>query len=72
MPEMGGTEFLTRLKDLYPNTVRIALSGKSNIDSLVKAINNGAIFKFLPKPVDDTVLRTTLREAFLLHDQAQL
>ncbi len=66
MPDMLGTEFLRRVRELYPGTVRIVLSGKSDMNTLVTAINEGAVFKFLAKPVLDNVLKATLREAFLL------
>lgn len=68
MPEMNGTEFLRRVRELYPDTVRIMLSGHGSLETLVEAINQGAIYKFLSKPVVADLLRTTLREAFALHD----
>ncbi|OHC66453.1 MAG: hypothetical protein A2040_15540 [Rhodocyclales bacterium GWA2_65_19] len=64
MPEMNGTEFLERAKRLYPNTVRIILSGYTDIDSITEAINRGAIYHFLTKPWDDDTLRAQVREAF--------
>ena len=66
MPEMKGTEFLRRVRDLYPGTVRIILSGRSDMNTLIDAINEGAIYKFLAKPVTDHTLRTTVREAILI------
>jgi diguanylate cyclase (GGDEF)-like protein/PAS domain S-box-containing protein len=66
MPEMKGTEFLRRVRDLYPGTVRIILSGRSDMNTLIDAINEGAIYKFLVKPVTDRILRTTVHEAFLI------
>jgi DNA-binding NtrC family response regulator len=66
MPEMKGTEFLRRVRDLYPGTVRLILSGRSDMATLIDAINEGAIYKFLAKPVTDHILRTTVREAFLI------
>lgn len=64
MPEMSGVEFLTRVKERYPQTVRIALSGYTDLNSVTAAINNGAIYKFLTKPWDDELLRRNVREAF--------
>jgi len=64
MPTMSGTEFLSRVKDLHPYTVRIMLSGYAEPNSLVDAINRGAIFKFLTKPWEDDLLRENIREAF--------
>jgi EAL domain-containing protein (putative c-di-GMP-specific phosphodiesterase class I)/FixJ family two-component response regulator len=69
MPHMTGTEFLTQVKKLYPETVRIILSGYSEFDSLKSAINDGAIYKFFAKPWDDDVLRKTIQEAFAINAQ---
>ena len=64
MPEMSGTEFLSRVKELYPDTIRIVLSGYSEIETITQAVNRGAIYKFFTKPWDDAQLRENLREAF--------
>ena len=67
MPTMSGTEFLSRVKEMYPDTVRIILSGYTDLSTVTTAINRGAIYKFLTKPWDDTELRTTIQEAFRRH-----
>jgi diguanylate cyclase (GGDEF)-like protein/PAS domain S-box-containing protein len=64
MPGMTGVEFLRRAKDLYPDTVRIVLSGYTELQSITDAINEGAIYKFLTKPWDDELLRANIDEAF--------
>ena len=71
MPEMNGTEFLSRVKDLYPNTIRIVLSGYTDLKSVTDAINQGAIYKFLTKPWDDEQLRATVTQAFQHHRLGQ-
>ncbi len=72
MPIMSGTAFLDRVKDLYPDTFRIVLSGYTDLESIMEAINRGAIYRFYTKPWDSMVLRDNIREAFrhywLLHD----
>jgi len=68
MPEMNGIEFLKRVRQLYPSTVRLMLSGASDMHSLIATINEGAIYKFLEKPVSARPLRQALRDAFLVHD----
>lgn len=65
MPEMSGTEFFGRVKEMYPNTIRIVLSGYTELRSITDAINHGAIYKFLTKPWEDDLLRENIREAFL-------
>jgi YesN/AraC family two-component response regulator len=64
MPNMTGTEFLRKVKDLSPETVRIVLSGYTELQSITDAINEGAIYKFLTKPWDDEQLRANIAEAF--------
>ncbi|MFC4158800.1 EAL domain-containing protein [Chitinimonas lacunae] len=64
MPELNGTEFLNRVKDMYPDTIRMVLSGYTDLRSITEAINRGAIYKFLTKPWDDEELLKALAEAF--------
>jgi CheY-like chemotaxis protein len=64
MPGMTGVEFLRRAKDLYPHTVRLVLSGYTELQSIIDAVNEGAIYKFLTKPWDDERLRAHVAEAF--------
>ena len=64
MPSMTGVEFLRRAKELYPDTIRMVLSGYTELQSIIDAINEGAIYKFLTKPWDDARLRGHLAEAF--------
>ncbi len=64
MPEMSGVELLSRIKASYPKTVRIVVSGHAQVDSVVEAINKGAIFKFFTKPWNEAQLRAQILEAF--------
>jgi two-component system response regulator HupR/HoxA len=50
MPEMSGLQFLRIVKDKYPHIVRLVLSGYTQVSTLLTAINQGEIFKFLTKP----------------------
>jgi diguanylate cyclase (GGDEF)-like protein/PAS domain S-box-containing protein len=70
MPGMTGVELLRRAKQLYPETIRLVLSGYTELQSITDAINEGAIYKFLAKPWDDEQLRAHLREAFALKEMA--
>lgn len=70
MPGMTGVELLRRAKQLYPETIRLVLSGYTELQSITDAINEGAIYKFLAKPWDDAQLRAHLREAFTLKEMA--
>ncbi len=71
MPEMSGVEFLSRVRELHPDTIRIELTGSTDIRAAVELINRGAIFRFLTKPCDDDELRRNVREAFQSYDDAQ-
>lgn len=64
MPEMSGTEFLSQVKGLYPDTVRIVLSGYTDLSTVTEAINQGEVYKFMLKPWDDDQLRSVVAEAF--------
>ena len=64
MPGMTGVEFLRRAKELYPDTVRMVLSGYTELQSITDAVNEGAIYRFLTKPWDDERLLVHVREAF--------
>ncbi|MEI7612464.1 MAG: EAL domain-containing protein [Betaproteobacteria bacterium] len=57
MPEMNGTEFLSRVKALYPQTVRMVLSGYSEISAVTDSINKGAVYRFMLKPWNDEQLK---------------
>jgi diguanylate cyclase (GGDEF)-like protein/PAS domain S-box-containing protein len=64
MPEITGTEFLKRVSALYPNTIRIMLSGYTDLAVVTRAVNEGSIYRFLTKPWEDDALREDIREAF--------
>ena len=64
MPNMTGVEFLRQAKVTHPDTVRIVLSGYTELQSITDAINEGAIYKFLTKPWDDELIRANIAEAF--------
>lgn len=69
MPGESGTEFLGKVKEMYPHTVRIMLSGYTDLSAVTEAINRGAIYKFLIKPWNDEELRAQIREAFRMHQR---
>lgn len=67
MAEMSGIEFLSRVKEMYPDVVRIVLSGYTDLRVVTNAVNRGAIYKFLTKPWEDDELRTEVARAFDEH-----
>ena len=64
MPVMSGTEFLSKVKEMYPDTIRIILSGYTGVETVLDSINRGAIYRFYTKPWDDAQLRDNVRHAF--------
>jgi len=61
MPGMSGVEFLRKVKEKYPDTIRIVLSGYSHVDTITSAINEGNVYKFVTKPWVDEDLKITVR-----------
>ncbi len=61
MPVMDGAEFLSRVRGLHPDSVRVMLTGYADVDAAVRAVNDGCIFRFLNKPISPEELSTTLR-----------
>ena len=64
MPEMTGTEFLDTVRQMYPDTIRMILSGYTDLNVVTESVNRGAVSKFLTKPWDDEQLREHVRDAF--------
>jgi DNA-binding NtrC family response regulator len=68
MPGMGGAEFLCRVNEMYPETVRILLTGHASIEAAMKAVNSGEIYRFFTKPWNDLELRMAIRSALEKYD----
>ncbi|MGB0561595.1 MAG: GAF domain-containing protein, partial [Spirulinaceae cyanobacterium] len=68
MPIMTGTEFLGLAAQKYPDIIRILLTGYTDVDDLVEAINSGKVFKYVTKPWDATDLMEIVRQALETHD----
>ncbi|MDY7578231.1 response regulator [Herbaspirillum sp. RTI4] len=64
MPGMSGVEFFRIAKKTHPDSVRIVLSGYTELESVTAAVNEGSIYKFLTKPWDDVQLSEQIAEAF--------
>lgn len=63
MPEMKGTEFLSRTVPEFPDTVRIILTGFTDVEDLVEAINSGQVYKYITKPWDPDELKGVVQRA---------
>lgn len=63
MPEMLGTEFLSKTVDRFPDTIRIVLTGYTDVEDLVEAINSGKVFKYITKPWVPEQLKVVVQQA---------
>jgi serine/threonine-protein kinase len=63
MPGATGVEFLREVRKLYPRTVRLLLTGYSDLAAMVGSINEGEVFRFVKKPWDNDEIRATLADA---------
>ncbi len=63
MPQMKGVELLRRSRDISPRSVRILLTGYSDLTAIVGSINDGEVYRFISKPWDNTELHTIIAEA---------
>lgn len=63
MPRMNGTEFLSRSVERFPDTIRILLTGYTDVEDLVGAINAGKVFKYITKPWNPKDLKTVVMQA---------
>ena len=63
MPHMNGVDFLKKVYARWPETVRIVLSGYADTAAVVAAVNEGHIYKFIPKPWNDDELKVTIAKA---------
>ena len=61
MPMMSGTEYLKAVRERWPDSFRIVLTGFADMDSMVSAVNEGGINAYLSKPWDDMQLIQTIR-----------
>ncbi|PCI80787.1 MAG: hypothetical protein COB20_02725 [SAR86 cluster bacterium] len=63
MPKISGTEFLTRIRKVYPYPFRMIVTGFSDIDAVIAAINSGHIYYFFKKPWDENEIRIVIDRA---------
>ena len=68
MPTMSGVEFLSAVREQHADVVRMMLTGYTEMNIAVDAINQGEIYRLITKPWNDDELRATLRQAFDHYD----
>ncbi len=75
MPQITGVEFLEKSIATHPDTVRILLTGYTDIDSVISAVNQGQIYRYLTKPWDPVDLQNTVDQAcekYLLREELKI
>ncbi len=76
MPEMNGAQFLEKVREKWPDTVRILLTGYAEIGSTIEAINKGQIYRYISKPWEDNDITLTIQHALqqkqLEHEKLRL
>lgn len=63
MPEMTGAELFRHLRQQFPDTVRVVMTGYSDMNALIDSVNQGEIFRYLAKPWEMETLLSTMQEA---------
>lgn len=62
MPQMEGVEFLSRAKEISPDTTRVMLTGYADINAVTAAVNKGEIFRYITKPWEDETLLSVIKQ----------
>ncbi len=63
MPEMTGVELLEKIVPEFPDVIRVILTGFSDVEAIINAINNGRVFRYITKPWDEVELKMTIENA---------
>ncbi len=67
MPDMTGVEFLESIIEEYPEPMRILLTGYTDIQALIDAVNKGQIYRYMNKPWNEEELKMFVTQAFEVH-----
>lgn len=68
MPGMSGISFFSAIKDQYPDALKLILTGYSDIEVVIEAINEGQVFRYLTKPWNPVELNLAIEQAFERHE----
>lgn len=68
LPDITGVEFLIKAKQLYPDTMRILITGYPDLESVIRAINNGQVYRFITKPWENEELRLIIKQTLEYYD----
>lgn len=68
MPGMKGVEFFAEIKETHPEPIRILLTGYSNLQDVIAAINDGEVYRYLTKPWEAAEIRAVINQAIEVFD----
>ena len=68
MPQTSGVQFFSEIKNSHPEPIRILLTGYSDMEAVVDAINKGEVYRYLTKPWDSDYMKSILYQAMELFD----
>ncbi|MFN2429018.1 MAG: response regulator [Cryomorphaceae bacterium] len=68
MPGTTGVEFFSKIKESHPNPIRILLTGYSDIEAVIDAINKGEVYRYLTKPWDENFMKSVLSQALEIYN----
>lgn len=72
MPDMSGLEMLEKIRNMYPDTVRMVLTGDLDSELVISAINNGEVYRYLNKPLNEPLeLKSTVNQAIEYYELRQ-
>jgi DNA-binding NtrC family response regulator len=63
LPDVSGIDFLVKVRQLYPDTIRILITGYPGLDSAIEAINKGQVYRYIPKPWENKELKLVIKQA---------
>lgn len=68
LPDFSGIDFLIKVKQLYPDTIRILITGYPDMESVIHAINKGQVYRFITKPWDNEEIKIIVKQALDFND----
>lgn len=71
MPEMNGLQFILKAKEIAPDVVPLIFSGYADMDELIKALEEGGIYRFIPKPWEDALFKIEIKRAVEQYELSQ-
>ncbi len=69
MPDIEGVDLLKHIHQIYPDTLKILLTGLADLDDVVRAVNEANLYRYIPKPWDQADLKLTVREALRSYER---